>query len=404
MIEARHDVMLFRDLIAPMTPEEFMSEYYDKKPLHLPGAAAKAERVFSWQAANDMIEMSTLWTDKSFGMAFNGKVIRAQDYCTNAKNREANEVMRPDPRKVAGLLGRGATMTLDYIEILNPKLHAVSNAIASAFGAQVTCSAFCSWHATRGYGSHFDTQQVIALHIAGAKTWRVYEGRFPSPAWFPGYNSSDFTSEQHTRQKGKVLMEVEMTPGDLLYIPRGQYHDALVTSDACIHLSFGGCHSTVQDFIDLLVKEFPHDPFFREALPHFDDGAAIADYLSKAGAKIQEVLARPETASELQSYLREQAFNRVSGMALPAPRALSTFRVRNIGTKILRRGNHWQLLVGDRKSELNAVEGSFAKMLIEHDLIGERKLSKTLEKMGPDANAEALVTKMIEVGLLQKVW
>ncbi len=36
-----------------------------------------------------------------------------------------------------------------------------------------------------------------------------------------------------TESRGKLLFEANMQPGDVLYLPRGQYHDAL-TGDRCL--------------------------------------------------------------------------------------------------------------------------------------------------------------------------
>src|SRR3546814_5312450 len=83
------------------------------------------------------------------------------------------------------------------------------------------------------------TMDVFALHIEGSKTWRLYEGRANNPLDVPGYNWESLSPEQRERTRGKLQQEVAMQPGDLLYIPRGQYHDALASSEACLHLSFG---------------------------------------------------------------------------------------------------------------------------------------------------------------------
>ena len=37
--------------------------------------------------------------------------------------------------------------------------------------------------------------------------------------------------------KGRVAEEILMRPGDLLYLPRGQFHDALASTDASIHVT-----------------------------------------------------------------------------------------------------------------------------------------------------------------------
>ena len=57
--------MTLDDLLAPISPESFFAEYYDRKPLHVPGGAAKFAQVLSWRQINRLLDMSHIWTDHS---------------------------------------------------------------------------------------------------------------------------------------------------------------------------------------------------------------------------------------------------------------------------------------------------------------------------------------------------
>ena len=75
----------------------------------------------------------------------------------------------------------------------------------------------------------------------------------------PGLSYEYQSREHHERAKGALLMELEMTPGDVLYLPRGQYHDALASDGASLHLSFGIGRATVLDFVSVLSQSSPLD-------------------------------------------------------------------------------------------------------------------------------------------------
>ena len=71
----------------------------------------------------------------------------------------------------------------------------------------------------------------------GEKTWMVFEGRAEHPIAHPIFKEP--AAEHHDRAKGKLWKEVRLKPGDLLYLPRGQYHYALADDGACAHIAFG---------------------------------------------------------------------------------------------------------------------------------------------------------------------
>ena len=41
-----------------------------------------------------------------------------------------------------------------------------------------------------------------------------------------------------TENPGKIIDQVLLKPGDLLYLPRGQFHDALASKNGAIHIAF----------------------------------------------------------------------------------------------------------------------------------------------------------------------
>ena len=87
--------------------------------------------------------------------------------------------------------------------------------------------------------------------------------------------------------------EVTLTPGDLLYLPHGQYHDALSSSEASMHVSFGTIHLVAHDFLQALVKDLPKDPLFRAHLPAVDDLAGHGPYLERIAERLGEIIRQP---------------------------------------------------------------------------------------------------------------
>ncbi len=396
-------VLTFRDLIAPTEREAFFAEYYSKKPLYIPGPPGKFDKVFSWEHLNGLLDQSTLWTARSLELALHGKVLEPKEYCYSGRNREgSSSVMKPDIKRVVAFVQQGATLVVDFIETLTPGVRSVAQTLESVTGAPVCCSAFCSWDATPGYGSHFDTQNVFAAQIAGTKTWRVYEGRMLNPAEIPGYTSASFSEQHHERAKGKVAHEITMTPGDLLYLPAGQYHDALASDEGSLHVSFGACESVGMDFINILVQDLPKDPLFREPLPHFDDDAAHQAYLRRLADRLREIITEPGIARQLHSYQRGKAFERFADFHLPERDDAGVYRVRATGARLIREDADCRLAVNDATIDLDHAEADVVAWALQRDYFAAKSLAEAFAEVDSDTLA-AIVEKLLRHHLIEPI-
>jgi ribosomal protein L16 Arg81 hydroxylase len=51
-----------------------------------------------------------------------------------------------------------------------------------------------------------------------------------------------------------------MQPGDLLYLPRGWYHDALAEAPASVHVAYGAHAPLGMDLMTILGERVLYDP------------------------------------------------------------------------------------------------------------------------------------------------
>lgn len=83
-----------------------------------------------------------------------------------------------------------------------------------------------------GVGPHYDQYDVFLVQLSGSRTWHVG----------PKYDDSH-PSQLSAGLKQLTDMETEQTwdtlPGDIIYLPPGQSHNGIATSDDCITLSVG---------------------------------------------------------------------------------------------------------------------------------------------------------------------
>jgi len=102
-----------------------------------------------------------------------------------------------------------------------------------------------------------------------------------------------------------VMMTVRMQPGDLLYIPRGYFHDALADSDASLHLTFGVKPLDGRIVFRLLEDLAVQNSGFRAYLPDGrTDAAGLREHLEHISEKLTGILRSPEFEDRLRNRQR----------------------------------------------------------------------------------------------------
>jgi len=296
--------------------------------------------LMSWEQINSLLNMTAVWTPSSLQLVLNDKMVPPGQYCRPSVDAAGKPVPRPDAEIVTTLLRQGSSLVANDIDSLTPELAAVAGALESALNGKAQTNLYCSWNAHRAFNSHFDTHDVYAIHTQGEKVWHIYEGRLDNPISHPGFKN--FGHEYHEKHKGRILAEITMQPGDLLYIPRGQYHDALASSDGTIHVSFGVTAVIGLDFLSLLYDQAMGDSQFRANLPLPADGAAVAEHLAQLGDRLSEIAHQPETQESVAEFRRDFRYWR-RGFALPIMPAVSAYRVVADDLNMEQKGTGWVL-------------------------------------------------------------
>ena len=111
-----------------------------------------------------------------------------------------------------------------------------------------------------GFSPHYDTHDVFILQIAGSKHWKIHK---------PPINLPHRTQPYHPQMPAPSapLLELDLEPGDLLYMPRGFVHQANTVDHASMHVTLG---VTVYTFVELFavwLQSSKNEATFRRALP-----------------------------------------------------------------------------------------------------------------------------------------
>lgn len=159
----------------------------------------------------------------------------------------------------------GGTIVLHAVDRRCEPLMHLANDLSREFshGFQINAYLTPSTGAdSRGLSTHYDTHDVFVLQIAGVKHWRLFD----SPIRLP-LRDQPFVSGK--TRLGEVMDEIDLRPGDCIYIPRGHVHDASVTGTAAsLHLTVGVHSIKWVDLLRVILSDaVKSDGRLRESLP-----------------------------------------------------------------------------------------------------------------------------------------
>lgn len=131
-------------------------------------------------------------------------------------------------------------------EYYSSAIRKAANSLQRSFSTKVACNIYFTPKNQQTLPLHTDDHDVIVVQAFGTKKWRIYH-----------------------KKSTKLLTEITMQPGDLLYIPSGFPHQALAESKS-LHLTFGLQTIRIYDIMlwmgAHLQNEFSKNPFYSKFL------------------------------------------------------------------------------------------------------------------------------------------
>jgi lysine-specific demethylase/histidyl-hydroxylase NO66 len=318
--------MEFADFIAPMAVETFVADYFGKRPVHIRGASPRSG-LLSMERLEQLLAVRPHWTEQNIKLILNSRPI-AGEHFMDAKGA----TRLADPAKVEMFLRMGASLVGDHVEAIEPVVRGATAMLSRQFAGTAGANVYCSFQGIRAFASHCDLHEVFAVQIEGEKVWQIYENRADAPVETIQGPDAQGTID---RAKGRVMMTVTMQPGDLLYIPRGFFHDALASSDASLHLTFGVEPVNGLALFGLMETLAKRDPKFRAYLPDGrSDPAALRERLGELGEAVTEMLRSPLFEIELIKQQRKRVLDD-GGVALRERKGLDHFATTGAGAQVV---------------------------------------------------------------------
>jgi lysine-specific demethylase/histidyl-hydroxylase NO66 len=314
------------DLLAPMTIDQFMTGYRGRTPVHVPAPpGASRRRLLDWSAFNAMLDQTGMWTDRNLRLMLNGAAVPASDYCEPAATSHAHG-LRVSPRKVQVVLDQGASLVANDVQALHRPIAEAARDLSAAFAAQVEANIYCSFTGVRAFDAHFDNHDVFAVQTEGEKLWKIYSTQLELPVDLPPDTAE--TRQLLEKSRGHVVQEIRMRPGDILYLPRGRFHEALATDGPSLHVTFSVTALYGRVLFPLLESAALQFPEFRAYFPGSDEdgGRRLTAHLNTLGNLLQSLITSRGFFDEV-AMSQQRLVPKLEPFNLPVQRSQTFFQV-----------------------------------------------------------------------------
>ncbi len=250
--------------------QDFFSIYHKKEHLFVPKASS--------QDFDDALNLSDIETFMATVPLKHGQVKLinynrrpwADQFLTLEGDHVASNII--DIKKLLSLLGQGTTAILEDLGKYIPKLRSFCTQMANELGVRLQANIYITPPNSQGFKVHVDEHDVFVLQLFGKKNWQLYEGLVEYPTKSLIQSLKEFSEEDH-----KKAADIEMCPGDLLYIPHGMYHDASTNSEASIHITLGVLPRRRSEILKMLSDSAKDRAFFRRPLPENLDDQSVKE-------------------------------------------------------------------------------------------------------------------------------
>jgi bifunctional lysine-specific demethylase and histidyl-hydroxylase NO66 len=239
-------------------PRRFIEEYWGRAPLLHRGDPGAFARLLDLGDVDHLVT-ETLLRMPGFRLVRDGKPLDPSTYTGTIRigGRPLERTVRPD--RVLSAFDGGATIVLQALHRQSGPVATLCRDLELALTHPVQANAYVTPPTARGFAVHHDTHDVFVVQTHGRKAWGVYrplvEMAGPEQPWTDALGDP-----------GPPVLEAELRPGDVLYIPRGFPHDAEARREVSIHVTVGITATTwLEVWRRVMRRASEHRPF-RDAL------------------------------------------------------------------------------------------------------------------------------------------
>jgi lysine-specific demethylase/histidyl-hydroxylase NO66 len=372
--------------------DRFLGEVWSTRPLHHRSGSG-FDDLMSFRDVDHMLSTMSLRLP-AFRLVKDGKTLPSGTYTKSGRTGSTTMTGIADPARIFQRFDEGATIVLQGLHRYWRPLAEFCRNLELVLGHPTQVNAYITPPGARGLAVHHDEHHVFVMQVSGRKHWDVYEPDRPD---LP--SATERTPD----------MQIDLEPGECLYLPKGTPHGATAQAVASAHLTVGILSTTWGQVFERLLKRAMSDPSFAEALPagcHRDPGGfarAVEDHLNELRAWLDKADAADLAEDAIRRFLTSRPSLVAGGLEdLGRLAGLSddTSVRRREGSVCELRLKPGRLVayLGDRELRMPAALEPAMRWLAGRDAF---RVGDLAEHLGDEESRLVLVRRLVREGLLE---
>jgi ribosomal protein L16 Arg81 hydroxylase len=246
----------FSRLIHPVDADTFIERDFEQRPLYI--------------RRDNLDYFADVLTPDDIERLFHGGAIAKSVIRMNKDGREvhADQFSEREDRsdrvsneRLLKLFEDGYSIIINSGNLVFPNLDRYCAELERELRFRVQPNIYITPFSAQAFATHYDDHDVFILQVMGSKNWRVFHSAIELPSKRHAFKAST------TYELGTPQVEVTLTPGDVLYIPRGVLHDAATDGTTSAHITMGLHPPYRFDLVDELTRIAQDIPAFRKSVP-----------------------------------------------------------------------------------------------------------------------------------------
>jgi len=230
------------DLVAPLSVSEFKDLLRQREPRLVRGAGAgRYAALLDWDGLMNAVLTGT-YPAKKLRLTRQGAPLPPLFYRADDS---------PKVELITQLMASGRSIIAYGIDPYVPAMGHLCAAISEETGEHIVGLAFATTGSGGALDLHYDDTDGVILQVEGRKNWVIERTPVINPVvGLPALRGDD---------DARILLDIELEPGDFLFVPAGYRHRCESRSARSLHLGFAFYPLTVPRTLDLLMRQTVHD-------------------------------------------------------------------------------------------------------------------------------------------------
>ncbi|WP_159991644.1 cupin domain-containing protein [Pelistega ratti] len=258
----------------PVSVKQFREEYFEQKPFLIKNAVKK-ENLLSWKHINEILPRCNLISESKIKLMYQGNKLAKEAYLEQYDDLGTIRY-KFHQESLYNFMRAGATLVANGI-VNEPHLDIFCQEISSFLGCHTFASLYIAFNSERSFKNHWDSRDIFAIQMKGRKRWLIYKPTFPNPLYM--HKSKEMPLYQC--DTSEVYMDIMLEEGDVLYLPRGWWHDPIPVGEETVHLAIGIFPPYANNYLNWITKKVVDNEVARKSLHSFAQDEVLLEELAK---------------------------------------------------------------------------------------------------------------------------